>query len=115
MRDPLYYFNCFWRCSRSYQSLPPRRINYWFLLSDTPCGQLPVLNYNGTEIGQSMTIARFLAKEFNLAGKNRVEEALADMIVDCMTDLVTGKRTKHILVRDQKLTRLVKICTTTYM
>ena len=41
-----------------------------FHLLDTPCGQLPVLEYNGVKIAQSMTIARFLAKEFNLAGQS---------------------------------------------
>ena len=47
-----------------------------------PCGQLPVLNYNGVEISQSMAIARFLANEFGLAGKTNLEKARADMIVD---------------------------------
>merc|ERR1712020_865342 len=56
----------------------------------TPCGQLPVLSYNGTEIGQSITIARFLAKEFGLAGKTKLEEARADMIVDCIVDLLAA-------------------------
>merc|ERR1712018_746260 len=56
----------------------------------TPCGQLPVLCFNGTEIAQSMTIARFLAKEFGLAGKNSLEHARADMIVDCLQDLFAG-------------------------
>ena len=49
------------------------------------------MEYNGTTISQSITIARFLAKEFNLAGKNRIEEAQADMIVDCVADLLNGK------------------------
>ena len=47
----------------------------FIFFAETPCGQLPVLCYNGTEIGQSMTIARFLAKEFGLAGKNNLEVA----------------------------------------
>ena len=56
----------------------------------TPLGTLPVLNYNGIEIGQSISIARFLAKEFGLAGKDRIEEAKADMVVDCMVDSQGG-------------------------
>ena len=51
---------------------------------------MPVLTFNGVEIAQSMTIARLLAKEYNLAGKDSVEQAKADMIVDCISDLITG-------------------------
>ncbi len=60
-------------------------------LSDTPCGQLPVLNWNGTEIAQSTAIARFLAKKFKLTGDNDLDEARADMIVDCIIDLQGSK------------------------
>jgi len=56
----------------------------------TPCGQVPVLNYNGVEISQSMAIARFLANEFGLAGKTNLEKARADMIVDCVGDMAAG-------------------------
>ena len=38
-----------------------------------------------------MTIARFLARRYNLAGKNDLEEAEADMLVDSMTDTFEGK------------------------
>ena len=53
----------------------------------TPFGSLPLLCYNGMELAQSMTIARFLARELNLAGKTRCEEACVDMVVDCVVDL----------------------------
>jgi glutathione S-transferase len=54
--------------------------------TDTPYGSLPVLEYNGETICQSLTMARFLARELNLAGKNNVEAAKADAIVDACTD-----------------------------
>ena len=54
-------------------------------------GQLPVLEVDGKTIGQSMTIARFLARRYNLAGKNDLEEAEADMLVDSMADTLEGK------------------------
>jgi glutathione S-transferase len=54
--------------------------------TDTAYGSLPVLEYNGETICQSLTMARFLAREFNLAGKNNVEAAKADAIVDACTD-----------------------------
>ena len=63
-----------------------------FLL-ETPCGQLPVLTYEGTEVSQSMAIARFVARQCNLSGASPIEQAQVDMIVDCMTDLLNGKIT----------------------
>ncbi len=58
-------------------------------LTDTPFGSLPVLNYGDDEVAQSMTIARFLAKKAKLAGKDDLEQAQADMIVDYISDLTT--------------------------
>jgi len=47
-------------------------------------GQLPILEItdeNGTvvKLAQSNTIARFLARRFNLAGKTDIEQAKAEM------------------------------------
>merc|ERR1719369_1946186 len=39
------------------------------LKTSLPLGQLPVLTVEGKTIGQSITIARYLAKRFGLAGK----------------------------------------------
>ncbi len=55
-----------------------------------PLGQVPVLEYNGEVLCQSLTIARFLAKEFGLAGKTHLEQAQADMIIDTGNDLDTS-------------------------
>ena len=52
-----------------------------------PYGQLPILEYNGEVLCQSITIARFLAKEFGLAGDTSLESALADEVVDSITDI----------------------------
>ena len=54
-------------------------------------GTLPVLNYNGQEIGQSLTITRFLAKKAGLAGRNELEEAKVSMLVDHSVDLLNSK------------------------
>ena len=54
-------------------------------------GQLPVLEVDGKELAQSMAIARFLARRYKVAGKNELEEAEADMIVDCISDCLDGK------------------------
>ena len=59
--------------------LPHILLPFLLLFQATPCGQIPVLNYNGVEISQSMAITRFLANEFGLAGKTNLEKARADM------------------------------------
>ena len=56
-----------------------------------PGGQLPVLEIDGIKIGQSMSIARYLANKFKLAGKTDIEKAQADMIIDCIQDMANGK------------------------
>lgn len=54
-------------------------------------GTLPMLEVDGVQIGQSIAIARFLAKRFGLVGENDIEMAQADMIVDCLQDFVNGR------------------------
>ena len=56
-----------------------------------PMGQLPVLEFDGQVLCQSLTIARFLAKEFGLAGKTNLEQAQADMVIDTGNDLDNSK------------------------
>ena len=62
-----------------------------FQFADMPMGQLPVLEFDGQVLCQSLTIARFLAKEFGLAGKTNLEQAQADMVIDTGNDLDNSK------------------------
>lgn len=55
--------------------------------SQMPLGQVPVLEYQGTQLPQSMSIARFLAKQLQLAGKDNFEQAKVDAVVDTILDL----------------------------
>jgi len=48
---------------------------------------LPVLQYNGEEYGQSQSVARFLAQEFGMMGKNNSEAAWINEAVDCMYEI----------------------------
>ncbi|CAH1248709.1 HPGDS [Branchiostoma lanceolatum] len=48
----------------------------------TPMGHLPILEVDGTTLCESTTIARFVAKRAGMVGKDDLEEAKADMIVD---------------------------------
>jgi glutathione S-transferase len=61
------------------------------LVSDTPFGQVPLLEYDGQLLSQSISIARFLAKKTGLHGKDDLEQARADMIVDYVTDFNNSK------------------------
>jgi len=63
--------------------------------SETPIGQVPFLTLdNGesdiTQLPQSLAIARFLAREYNLVGRNNLDAAKADAIVDTCIDLMTA-------------------------
>lgn len=55
-----------------------------------PFGQCPALEVDGKMLAQSNTIARYLARQHGLAGKNDWEQAQADMYIDCINDLITG-------------------------
>jgi len=57
------------------------------LRPNTPFGKLPMLEYEGKTICQSITIARMLARRFGLAGKDETEQVLAEMLVDCMCEI----------------------------
>lgn len=53
-----------------------------------PFGQIPVLEVDGVTLCQSIPIARFVARKFNLAGKTELEQARADMIIACFEDIL---------------------------
>lgn len=55
---------------------------------EMPLGQVPVLEVDGVKIPQSMSIARFLAKQFQLAGKDNLEQAKVDAVADTINDLI---------------------------
>jgi glutathione S-transferase len=57
--------------------------------AEMPLGQIPVLEYNGVKLPQSLSIARFLAQQFELAGKDNFEQAKVDAVVDTILDLTT--------------------------
>ena len=60
----------------------------WMALKPkTPYGSLPLLEWNGECLAQSMAIARFVAKEVGLAGRCNMECAQVDEIVDAVNDL----------------------------
>ncbi len=56
-----------------------------------PWGQIPILEFEGKVIAQSITICRYLARKYNFAGSNHWESALCDEYVDALNDLLGGK------------------------
>ncbi|CAG7730828.1 unnamed protein product, partial [Allacma fusca] len=51
-------------------------------------GQVPMLEFDGKRLVQSLAISRYLAKQFDLVGKNDFEAAQADEIVDACRDML---------------------------
>ncbi|XP_052216504.1 S-crystallin SL11-like [Dreissena polymorpha] len=52
---------------------------------------VPVLEVDGrTNITQSMAISRYLARQFDLYGKNAQEMALVDQIIETVEDIFFG-------------------------
>ncbi len=60
------------------------------------------------QIGQSNAIARYFAKKAGIAGKNDVDQALADGLVDFVADLFNGEGGDEFdyLVEDKYVTHL---------
>ncbi|CAF0988664.1 unnamed protein product [Rotaria sordida] len=56
--------------------------------AEMPLGQIPVLEFNGVKLPQSLAIARFLAKQFQFAGKDNLEQAKVDAVADTVADLM---------------------------
>ncbi len=57
----------------------------------TPFSQLPILEYHGQLLGQSMAIARFLAAKVGVYGDDEMDRALIDGVVDYVGDYNNSK------------------------
>ena len=92
----LYYFNgrglaetarlIFAAAGEKYDDVRIERDDWPKHKADMPLGQMPVLEYNGVKLTQSKAIARFLANQFHLAGKDNQEQAKVDAVVDTVND-----------------------------
>ena len=68
----------------------------WMALKPkTPYGSLPLLEWDGCQVAQSMAITRFIAKEVGLAGRDNLEAAQADEVVDAIGDLFEAVGKAH--------------------
>lgn len=58
----------------------------FILISETPMGQMPILEIDGIQIGQSVAMARYVASLVGLAGQSDAENLQIDIIVDNIID-----------------------------
>ncbi|CAF1101023.1 unnamed protein product [Adineta steineri] len=75
---------------------------------EMPLGQIPVLEVDGVKLPQSRTIARYLAKQFHLAGKDNFEQAKVDAVVDTIYDLLNAFATPFFEKDEAKKEELTK-------
>ena len=64
-------------------------------------GQLPYLEADGLKLPQSLSIARFIARENNLYGKDSLEQAKTDAVVDTAADILNVYFSKVFKAEDK--------------
>nr|QST14962.1 GSTsigma1c protein [Diaphanosoma celebensis] len=116
----IYYFNMYGRAELArlilaYASVEFEDIRYspaeWpQRKAKFPFKQLPVLEVDGKMLAQSRAISRYLARKHGLAGKDEWEQALADMYVDCIDDLIYGMRGAYMEKDPEKQKEMMKKC-----
>jgi glutathione S-transferase len=62
---------------------------------------LPYLEIDGEKLPQSISIARYLAREFKLNGDDNIEQAKADAVVDTALDLLNAYFSKGLYKTDR--------------
>jgi glutathione S-transferase len=78
--------------------------------TEMPLGQMPALEFDGVKIPQSLSIARFLAKQFQLAGKDNFEQAKVDAVVDTIIDASMKLMPLSMEQDEVKKQELIKKC-----
>ncbi|KAI0978316.1 hypothetical protein GJ496_007802 [Pomphorhynchus laevis] len=65
--------------------------DWWKIKPSTPLGQLPILEFDLNRkqmvMPQSLAIIKYLAREHNLDGKNNLESALIDVVVQTALEI----------------------------
>ncbi|XP_046392670.1 glutathione S-transferase-like [Ischnura elegans] len=84
-----------------------------------PVGQLPVVEFEGKTLFQSIAISRFFAKKFNLLGKTDEHQLSCDIVVDTITDYRLHFKDVHFcddpVLKSQKRERLIIETTPFYL
>lgn len=66
-------------------------------------GQLPYLEVDGVKLPQSISIARFVAREVKLNGNDSLQQAKADAVVDTVADLANVYFSKGLYKADRSV------------
>ncbi|XP_044269049.1 glutathione S-transferase-like [Tribolium madens] len=78
----------------------------------TPFGMLPVLEIDGKAVAQSNAVARYLARQYGLAGRNEWEALQCDVLVDTLGDLkqvlAQFRMEQDPIKKEEKKARLMK-------
>jgi len=114
----LYYFNgrgraevsrlIFAAAGQKYEDIRYERDAWPMHKAEMPLGQMSVLEFDGIKLTQSLSIARFLAKQFQLAGKDNFEQAKVDAVVDTITDAAKNLTTIGMEQDEVKKQELMK-------
>jgi len=80
------------------------------LKETTPFGKLPVLEYDGKMLCESIAICRFLAKENGLTGPDNWTAAEADMVVDSIMDMTYRELMPVIKAKEEEKEALKAKC-----
>nr|AEE61730.1 unknown [Dendroctonus ponderosae] len=78
------------------------------LKPNTPYGQLPVLEVDGKPVAQTTAIARYLAKQFNIQGKDDWEILQADSLVEALVDYRACARRLYTEQNPEKIAEIKK-------
>ncbi|XP_064628534.1 hematopoietic prostaglandin D synthase-like [Lineus longissimus] len=70
--------------------------------------EVPILEVDGKQINQSYAIARFLAREHGLYGKDAVEMAGVDAVVDTLEDMMKPIYTIYLEENKEKMSSMLQ-------
>ncbi|KAF7287673.1 glutathione S-transferase S1-like [Rhynchophorus ferrugineus] len=88
--EPIRYIFAY--CNQPYEDVRVSREQWHEIKKDTPFGQIPILEIDGKPVAQSNAIARYLARQFKLTGKDEWEALQCDVLIDTISDFQQGSR-----------------------
>jgi len=87
---------------QEYEDVRINKADWPTLKANYPNGKLPILEFDGILLTQSIAIARFLARRFGLVGKDDIESAQADSVVDYVLDIINKELFPIVLEQDKE-------------